>query len=406
MDSAFADDIRRRAAWEKEREQHPEGFPALPAIPAARYCDPAFFRLEREHVFGKTWLFVAHLDELPEPGDVLLLDQFPMPLLLIRGEDRKVRAFYNTCRHRGGPLIREPKAHVKTRLVCQYHSWSYDLEGRLRGVPDSKNFGNLDMTCLGLGAVNCDSWAGLIFINLDPGARPLRKFLAPIIKDVDGEIGDAAGSVQLRFVRKTATQQRGNWKLGVDANIETYHVNTVHKTSAAPAIDQNATTMWLLENGHSRMFIANRPGITPRSYISGFPKVSAVTGEGVYSYLIYPNTVLVIAPTMAFTTQTWPVAPGQMRYDVYYMMAQEMNDSNRPAYEGIMRATDRVLAEDLGNLPFMQDSFEAGTINTIPLNYQERRIYYLHEEIDRRIGDELVMPHLRVAPVLADFVEK
>ncbi len=131
-----------------------------------------------------------------------------------------------------------------------------------------------------------------------------------------------------------------------------------------------------------------------------------MTGEGVYSYLVYPNTVLVIAPTMAFTTQTWPVAPGQMRYDVFYMMAQEMTDTNRPAYEGIMRATDRVLAEDLGNLPFMQDSFEAGTINSIPLNYQERRIYYLHEEIDRRIGDELVAPQLRVAAVLADFVEK
>ncbi|MGO9605426.1 MAG: aromatic ring-hydroxylating oxygenase subunit alpha [Candidatus Binataceae bacterium] len=222
MDSAFADDIRRRATWEKEREQYPEGFPALPPIPAARYCDPAFFRLEREHVFGKSWLFVAHVDELPEPGDVLLLDQFPMPLMVIRGEDRKLRAFYNTYRPRGAPLIRDPKAHVKTRLVCQYHSWSYDLEGRLRGVPDSKNFGKLDMTCLGLGAVNCDSWAGLIFINLDPGARSLREFLAPIIKDVDGEIGDAAGSVQLRFVRKTATQQRGNWKLGVDANIETF----------------------------------------------------------------------------------------------------------------------------------------------------------------------------------------
>jgi len=406
MDSAFADDIRRRAAWEKERERYPEGFPALPPIPAARYCDPAFFRLEREHVFGKTWLFVAHVDELQEPGDVLLLDQFPMPLMLVRGEDQRVRAFYNTCRHRGAPLVREPKAHVKTRLVCQYHSWSYDLEGRLRGVPDSKNFANLDTICLGLGVVNCDSWAGLIFINLDPLARPLREFLAPIIRDVDSEIGDGAGSVQLRFIRKTATQQRGNWKLGVDANIETYHVNTVHKTSAAPAIDQNATTMWLLENGHSRMFIANRPGVTARSYIGAFPKVSAVTGEGVYSYLVYPNTVLVIAPTMAFTTQTWPVAPGQMRYDVYYMMSQEINDTNRRAYEGIMRATDRVLAEDLGNLPFMQDSFEAGTINTIPLNYQERRIYYLHEEIDRRIGDELVAPHLRVASVLADFVEK
>jgi hypothetical protein len=74
MDASFAEEIRHRLDAEKSRTRYPDGFPPLPPIPAARYYDPAFFRLEREYVFGKNWLFVAHVDELPEPGDVLMLN--------------------------------------------------------------------------------------------------------------------------------------------------------------------------------------------------------------------------------------------------------------------------------------------------------------------------------------------
>ena len=113
-----------------------------------------------------------------------------------------------------------------------------------------------------------------------------------------------------------------------------------------------------------------------------------------------------ISPTLIFTTQTWPIAPGEMRYDVYYLMAAPMNDQNRTTYERIIAATEKILKEDLGNLPFMQASFEAKTIESIPLNYQERRIYYLHEAIDRNIGAELIPPRLRVPPIPGDFIEQ
>jgi phenylpropionate dioxygenase-like ring-hydroxylating dioxygenase large terminal subunit len=401
---AFANEVRSRVNAEKARRSYPQGFPALPPIPAARYCDPAFFELERDYVFGRNWLFVAHADELPAPGDALLLDQFPTPLMLVRGTDSTIRAFFNTCRHRGAPLIRAPRANVKTRLVCRYHSWSYDLEGRLRGVPDSENFNNLDKSCLGLGAVRCETWAGLVFINLDPNAVPLREFLAPIMLTMDAAIGDAAGSPS-RFVHKSSTKLRGNWKLAIDANIETYHVNTVHP-GLAPVLEQKGTAIWLLPKGHSRMFIAHRIPLERNPLVRHFPCVDPVTGEGAYAYLIYPNTVIVVAPTLIFTTQTWPVAPGEMRYDVYYLMAAPMDDLNRTAYERIITATDKILQEDLGNLSFMQASYEARTIERIPLNYQERRIYYLHETIDRDIGDELVPARLRMPAILSDFIEQ
>ena len=381
-----------------------KAFPSLPPVPAARYCDPAFFQLEREYVFGKNWLFVAHVDELPESGDVVLLDQFPAPSLLVRGEDRRIRAFYNTCRHRGAPLVREPRAQIKTRLVCQYHSWSYDLEGRLRGVPGSENFKNLDKSCLGLGAIRSETWAGMVFINFDRNAAPLREFLAPILRNMDEEIGDGAAQNQPRYVHKSMTPMRGNWKLATDANIETYHVNTVHKELSV-VLDQKATTIWLLANGHSRMFNGQRYPIERNAVVPRLARVNPVTGEGVYAYLIYPNTVMVVSPTLTFTTQAWPLGPGESRYDAYYLMAEPISDQDRTRYERMIAATEKILKEDLGNLAFMQKSFEAGTIDHIPLSFQERRIYYLHEMIDRSMGDEMILPRLRVPAILERFLE-
>jgi phenylpropionate dioxygenase-like ring-hydroxylating dioxygenase large terminal subunit len=406
MDQQFAASLRSRILTEKSRTSYPIGFPPLPPIPAARYCDPEFFKLERDYVFGKSWLMVAHVDELPAPGDVMLLEQFHAPIILVRGEDSCIRAFYNTCRHRGAPLIREPRAQVKTRLVCQYHSWSYDLTGALTGVPDRHYFGNLNRGCLGLRAINCDTWAGMVFINFDLNAEPLRQFLAPVMRNMDEEIGDRAIGAQSHFVHKSSALIRGNWKLATDANIETYHVNTVHRASLSSTQDQRKTTMWLLDKGHSRMFIGHHGEVIRNPLVPRFKQVNPVLGEGQYAYLIYPNTVLAISETVIFTAQAWPVTPGEMRYDACYMMAAPKDRVNGAPYDRIIAATERILKEDLANLSFMQASFEAGAIDSIPLSYQERRIYYLHESIDRSIGAELIPSQLRIQPILEPFIEQ
>ena len=357
-------------------------------------------------MFGRNWLFVAHVDELPEPGDVVLLDQFPAPVMLVRGEDRRVRAFYNTCRHRAHRWWREPRAKVKTRLVCQYHSWSYDLRDGCGAFPIAKIFRISTRAASGSASSIATRGRGWVFINFDRNATPLREFLAPILRNMDDEIGDGAADHQSRFVHKSVTPLRGNWKLATDANIETYHVNTVHRETLSSVLDQKATAIWLLANGHSRMFNGQRYSIERNPTMPRFAQVNAVTNEGVYAYLIYPNTVIVISPLLIFTTQAWPLSPGEMRYDAYYLMAAPISDHNRPRYERMIAATERILQEDLGNLAFMQDSFEAGTIESIPLNYQERRIYHLHETIDRSIGEELISPRMRVPAILEGFIEQ
>ena len=143
----------------------PDGFPKLPDLPLGRYTDPVFQALEDEYLFGRVWLYAAHDSQLPAPGSYRLCDIGGAPILLVRGEDGNVRAFRNACRHRGAPVVRGECGTARL-LVCQFHSWSYDLSGRLVRVPDERDFVGLHADERGLPSVRCERWGGWHFVNL------------------------------------------------------------------------------------------------------------------------------------------------------------------------------------------------------------------------------------------------
>ena len=109
----------------------------VPLIPTGRYTDPAFYELEKERLFARTWLFVGHESEWAESGSYRQMTRSGAPIVVVRGEDDLLRAFYNSCRHRGAPVTRD-ECGTARRLTCQYHSWSYGLDGGLRAVPRSR----------------------------------------------------------------------------------------------------------------------------------------------------------------------------------------------------------------------------------------------------------------------------
>jgi phenylpropionate dioxygenase-like ring-hydroxylating dioxygenase large terminal subunit len=408
MEPSLVESIAERPKKERERREYPRGFPRLPPVPAARYADRQFFEAERKGVFGKSWLFVAHDDELAKPGDWLLLDQLADPVFLIRAADGRVRAFYNTCRHRGGPLVKERAGNVGRDLVCGYHGWTYALDGKLVGIPQAKDFGDLDRSCLGLKSVRCEKWGSFILVNLDAGAEPLGDALGVVADDLGPQIADGEGVGPVHLVARRSIDVDGNWKLTVDANVETYHVNTLHPASAATVLDQLATGIWLLPRGHSRMLIRFKPGIVLPFDLPAFPRANRLADEGIYSYHLFPNTSIVYGGSRSFlfVISSWPLAPGRTRYDVHFFAATPGDGPHADHIKAIVEANWGVFLEDLGNLPYMQRSFETGAIDAFTLGYQERRIYHQHEEIDRRIGEAAIAPHLRVPQVLVGWIER
>ena len=404
MRTTMIETILAKPRREAARTGYPDGFPVLPLVPAKRYSDQAVYELEREHVFGRSWLYVAHLDQLPHPGDFVRLDGVPGPIVLVRQDDGGVRAFFNTCQHRGSALVLEPSGQAGRRLTCPYHGWVYRLDGTLAGYPDAGDFRDLDPSCLALPDVRCETWGPFVFVNLDPDAAPLAEWMHPVSEDL-AELGDLAGRLHLIGTRSRDVPV--NWKLPVDANIETYHVNVAHRQTAATFIDQARTGIWLLRNGHSRMLINLRDGIEMSSPLPPlFTSLGSLPESGTFSYHLFPNLSIVFGGLgFMFLITNWPTGPTTSRYDVHFCSSLAPADDEHDLNERIIAATEAVLWEDLAVLPGMQASIDAGALRGLTLSYQERRIYHLHEQIDRAIGAERIDPALRVPAVLGPFVE-
>ncbi len=402
---AWAERIRSQIEYEREREGFPEGFPGLPAIPCERYTDPDFFRLEQESLWKKTWLLVGRDEDFEGPGSFQTFERTGSPLLIVRGMDGALRAFFNTCQHRGAPVVRE-KCGTTKRLRCQYHSWAYDLDGQLLNVPDAKDFPGLDRSRLGLKPVRCETYDGWVFVNEDLDAQPLRAWLGPVAEEWSPLCGDTLRSHGSRLERVPA-----NWKVVADAFLETYHLSTIHSNTVADLLDHRGAAMGLFEGGHSRMVTPKWPEAIARQAEKGSPLpqspgLDPLFAETNPAYSVFPNLITPL-DTIGFPfILFWPVDVGTTDVEWTFFGPPAPTPEVEKAWEFFIQVFDFVMEEDFQNLAPMQRSIASGGLASIPLSYQERRIYHLHEEIDRLIGPQRVPTHLRVEPVLEAFWER
>lgn len=185
------------------------------------YYSPDIYRLEQQRIFGKYWYYVGHTSQLNGPGSYFTVEIAEQPLVILLDKQGKLRAFYNICTHRAGPVA--AGSGTCHRLTCLYHAWSFDLDGTLRGTPDMEAAEDFDRDAHALPPVQVDLWDCFIFVNLDPNAAPLADQL--------GELPDLFQ--RYRFanwarVHSVDYWTDTNWKLYVENNTESYHEPTVH----------------------------------------------------------------------------------------------------------------------------------------------------------------------------------
>ncbi|MEM7504428.1 MAG: SRPBCC family protein [Pseudomonadota bacterium] len=403
MDAAFIERVKRNVEYQRQRTAPPEGFPAFPPIAGDRYTDPDFLALEEMRMWKRAWLYACHLDEVPKPGDFLLWKKSGSPIVIVHGKDGEIRAFYNTCRHRGGPLVKEICGNARG-FVCGYHGWTYDLSGQLVGFRDPRDFVDLDKSRHGLVGVRCERLGNWVFINEDPDAEPLLKHLGVIPEHLAQFDLDTT-----RHVHSKGYDVACNVKVLLDAFLEVYHLKSIHTETVDRFLDHRGTDIVLWPKGHSLMITPNRRDdwVDPGSL--GMPEFSSVTElpqRYNLSYNLYPNLVTPVAPTgMPFLT-FWPTGVNTMRIECHWF-APDWGDNGRdPLWETRIDNFERILFEDTQFAPQIQESVESPGFRGISLNYQERRIYHWHEELDRRVGTDRIRDELKVEPRLAEFVER
>jgi phenylpropionate dioxygenase-like ring-hydroxylating dioxygenase large terminal subunit len=402
MTPGSADRIKTGMAYERARNGPPEGFPALPPIPSLRYVDPDFVALERDRMWKRSWVYACHDDELPEPGSFLLWKRLGSPIVIVRTKSGDVRAFYNTCRHRGGPLVKEPTGR-RSLFTCGYHGWSYDFEGNLVGLRDQRDFPDFDKSCYGLIKVRCEKFGSWHFVNLDAEAEPLLSALDPI----PAELAEFQPE-KLRLAHKAEYEIKCNVKVLLDAFLETYHLKSIHQQTVDRFLDHLGTMIELWPHGHSRMTTPNRRPEWKDPGVAGLPEITTVgeiARDNNVSYHIYPNIVAPPAPTGIPFIVFWPKTVNTMTLECVWFSPDWGGGPLPDIWRTRISNFERILEEDTQFAPQIQESVESDGFKGIPLSYQERRIYHWHEELDRRIGAEHVAPAARVTPKLAPYVD-
>ena len=403
MNAEEIQSLRALMEFEATRSAPPEGFPALPDLPTGRYTDPRFFNLELEHVWRKSWLLAAHLDELPEPGSFLLWDNAGQPVLLVHAADGCINAFYNTCSHRGAPIVTEPSGR-KNRFICPYHGWSYSDFGELVAVRDPQDFRDLDLSTRGLTSVRCERFGNLVFVNFDTEAPTLLDWLGPI--------ADEWREFQFENCRLAARhifELDCNWKIAMEANTEVYHVRSVHKQSLAPLLDDRRNVNTLYLNGHSRMVAPTPKGKATRDIMPVSPDIAEIDTVGeiarscTLSYSLFPNWVSPLSQWLLPPILFWPNGINKCRMETW-TMAPQWQEGLKPDLwtENDGEKLCLVLREDTQFGEKIQKSMESYGFQGVPLSYQESRIYHWNEAADRIIGGDNIPPELRVAQVIGD----
>lgn len=276
-------------------------------LPAWCYTSEEFYRREVERMFKRSWNFVGRADELPKPGDYVALDMFGEAIIVLRDKAGALRAFANTCRHRGTKLLQGQGRC--TAIVCPYHSWTYALSGELIAAAGMEQTENFDKRRYGLVPIRLETWGGFVFVSFDPAAESLRDYLGDLPERLAShDMGEMV------CVRRREYELDCNWKLYLENAMEEYHTPTVHKLSigAQVTVREDARGAW------DGMFMPAEKTIAVLSedIASAFPPIpglDAKAAHGTYFVVIYPMTFFAFTQDCLWWLQQFPLGPTRTR---------------------------------------------------------------------------------------------
>jgi choline monooxygenase len=296
-------------------------------IPSAWYTDPEFHALDRDAIFATAWQQVADVHQLQSSGDHVVTDVAGEPIIVVRGKDGALRAFYNVCRHRGGPLaMKDGSADM---LICNYHGWTYQLDGMLRGVPHFNRVELFDKRDYGLTPLRVAEWEGLVFVSLAERPQPLETSVRGIRERIaPTRIG------QLRFARRIAYDVQANWKVYVDNYLEGYHVPYVH-----PELYKLYDYEGYVTEVHDRYSVQVGP------LTGGSNVYTGGGGEALY-YQIFPNLMLNVVPGRLQSNVVIPLAADRCKVIFRYYYDDVASPAARERIEADIAFSDKVQQED------------------------------------------------------------
>jgi glycine betaine catabolism A len=373
---------------------------------------PAIFEQEKEHIFRKGWLFAGRVEQILNEGDFFVrsVPTFEMSLIFVRGSDGQVRGFHNACRHRGNHVCLAISLGNCKYFTCSFHGWSYDPQGKLKGLTDEERFFDVERDNLGLIPVATEVWEGFIFFSLAPEPRhSLAHYLGALGEAFAGYPFDL-GTTRAQF---TCTF-KSNWKNVVDSFCEIYPIPFLHKRSIGSTLAASANpfghlidalqygnhrtaSMWGNKDYHPKFvqglgyqYAVGDPITGGRARSEPLPKgvnPSRSSDWAVDVSVFFPNFLTAIGANTYFTHQMWPLAVDETQYEMTYCFPEPNNAAERFSQEYFFVELRDLLIEDLNTFERAQANVNNATIREFHFQDHEVVLRMHYATIRRCLSD-------------------
>jgi len=351
------------------------------SLPSYVYTSDEIFKLEMERIFYSNWLSICHTSQIQRPGDIFVQNIGTKSVLVVMGDDGKVRAFHNVCRHKGSRLISDSKKSGARVIQCPYHSWTYRLDGTLAGCPDIESWRDFDKRDYPLYPVKSEVWGGFVWVNFNSSSQPLREYL--------GDFADRFEKYHMEDLHHTATigvyDVDSNWKILCENFNECYHCPTVHPETLKPYYKQLKPSdhakihgpYVLLEWKDYNMSIddsaANAKEVENQLESTRILGLSEKDAMMQWQPLVFPNFSPSITADYVFAWWLWPLGPQKTKliFELCTRRAPYLPDD----YIGTMKWADFVMRQDFQICKVQQEGMNAEVFNGCAFSAMEEAVH-------------------------------
>jgi phenylpropionate dioxygenase-like ring-hydroxylating dioxygenase large terminal subunit len=371
-------------------------------FPPSAYTDPSFHDAEVERILKREWLSIGHISQIPNPGDFFNLELFNEPIVVVRDKDGGVRVLSRVCPHRGMDVnpteYGRPASGNARFLICPYHFWTFDLDGRCKGAPEMQQAEGFSRKETGLSSFRSEVWHGLIFITF---AHDI-----PSISETYKDLGEKLAEFQidkLEVVTQITWDCAFNWKVIVENFAECYHHLGSHIKTFEPMFP--AKTCWS-EDEHPAYTVAHLPLVQAladevregRSTVQSFANIPTVKPEHLtewYVYVGYPTLLLFIASDRVYWYRVIPESSGKTTLLTTMMVWPE--SKTRPDYAEKLKMENDLLntfhLEDMEACVAVQRGMSSHSYQPGRLSHLEKPIWHFQRYVARKLAEpNLGMP--------------
>ena len=368
------------------------------SLRAEAYTDAQWAEADLRAIFARTWQWICHVERLREPGSFVAGSVAGMPVAVVRGRDGELRAFYNVCKHRGHELLRG--SGTTGAIVCPYHAWTYGLDGQLKAARRADAMPTFDKREICLDRVRVEEFGGMVYVNLDPAAAPLREQAGDLGREIARWAPDVA---RLTHAKRLTYEIGSNWKNVIDNFLECYHCHVAHK-EFVELVDMD--TYEVRTHGIWSSHFAEAGKHENAAYdVSG----ASVTEHAVW--WLWPNTCLLRYPGRGnfMVLQVLPDGPGRTleTWDFFFETAElEGAETESVRYiDEVLQVQDITIVESVQR-GMRTPAFDQGRIVYDPADpgLSEHGVHHFHGlvlDAYRALAEQDLPGIAKLAPVVA-----